>query len=201
MSLDLTTGCALCVWLSSALTIPPSHSKAWNYLRSSMFQTLPLLMGALYLLAESFIDPPPPPDDGASGAAQAASASTSAASTAERLHAHAYALYTDFRPETGGAWGKKAKVHLDTILDLRRGFVKSEPDDGALEEHAGAGQEAGGAGTQASAKEEEEDSFDRELEQVDWDAVEDSLAAGATAKKEGEDTTAEQPPTSTAHEP
>lgn len=39
----------------------------------------------------------------------------------EYLHARAYSLYTQFRPDTGGEWGKRARFDLDKVLALRHG--------------------------------------------------------------------------------
>lgn len=77
-----------------------SPMRAFDYLRRSMFQTLPMLMGALMLLGSSYADGP---------------------GGAEQLHKLAYGLYVEFRPETHGEWGKRAELLLDRILALRRG--------------------------------------------------------------------------------
>lgn len=98
-----------------------------------MFQTLPLVMGALTLLADSFMKPSigaegqlksspqvlegvkPDPEDAES------QSSFSYPHGPDHLHAKAYALYSQFRPETGGEWGKRARFELDKILALRQG--------------------------------------------------------------------------------
>lgn len=87
--------------------VPPS--KAFEYLRKSMFQTLPQVMGAMMLLASSYVDKE-----------WRTSAEDEAEHSAEALHKAAYGLYTEFRPETGGEWGKRGTLYLDHILKLRR---------------------------------------------------------------------------------
>lgn len=54
----------------------------------------PFLLGALYLLANSYSDP-------------------------QELNREAYRLYCDFRPEVTG-WGAKGHVDLGSILNLRK---------------------------------------------------------------------------------
>lgn len=83
--------------LMDGQVVPPT--RAFDYLRRAMFQMLPYVMGALTLLANSYV--------AADGAAHA-------------LHDAAYGLYLDFRPETHGERGKRAVLALDTILDLRK---------------------------------------------------------------------------------
>lgn len=98
-----------------------------------MFQTLPLVIGALTLLADSFMDPPPADsseitelkqeaieDEGGSSATSDPAVDSSEYG-AEVLHAEAYNLYTLFRPETGGRWGKRARFELGKVLALRKG--------------------------------------------------------------------------------
>lgn len=82
--------------LKDGQVVPPT--RAYDYLRRTMFQMLPYVMGALTLLANSYV--------AADGSAHA-------------LHDAAYGLYLDFRPETHGERGKRAVLALDTILDLR----------------------------------------------------------------------------------
>lgn len=101
--------------LHAGEVMPPS--RAYDYLHRSMFQMLPHVMGALTLLANSYLGP-----DG----------------NADRLHAAAYELYTGFRPETHGEWGKRASLSLDTILALRATAEKEEvPQDLKREEKHG----------------------------------------------------------------
>lgn len=107
--------------------------KAFNYMRKSMHQMLPEVMGAMMLLASSYVDN------------TWATKDTAAHRTADTLEKEAYRLYTEFRPETHGEWGKRATLYLDRILELRREAVpfawpkdeeglesvKQEPDDAA----------------------------------------------------------------------
>lgn len=127
--------------------------RAFNYIKKSMAQTLPLVMGALTLLAESYMEPLPQDTsfEPASGAikreaelqAEATdaiklesderaeakpdlNAETSAFEDtslygSDALHAEAFRLYCQLRPETGGEWGKRARFDLDKVLALRRG--------------------------------------------------------------------------------
>ncbi|WFD19374.1 hypothetical protein MCAP1_001604 [Malassezia caprae] len=88
--------------LHAGEVVPPT--RAFDYLRRSMFQMLPHVMGALTLLANAYMGP---------------------TNDTESLQRHAYALYVDFRPDTQGAWGKRATLSLDTILGLRQGAVAS----------------------------------------------------------------------------
>lgn len=83
--------------LHAGEVIPPT--RAFDYLRRAMFQMLPHVMGALTLLAQAYMGPE---------------------NDTEALQRHAYGLYVDFRPDTQGAWGKRATLSLDTILDLRQ---------------------------------------------------------------------------------
>lgn len=92
-------------------------------MRNAMFQTLPMVMGALYLLADSFMESDDPFKKEEEGEANAlVNADDSSGSTAgDTLHRNAYLLYSEFRPETGGQWGKKATLYIDQILKLRKG--------------------------------------------------------------------------------
>lgn len=83
-----------------------SPMRAYDYLRRSMYQMLPYVMGALLLLATSYVGP-----DG----------------NADELHKAAYGLYLDFRPETHGEWGKRATLMLDKVLELRARKEDKEP--------------------------------------------------------------------------
>ncbi|EPQ28524.1 uncharacterized protein PFL1_03827 [Pseudozyma flocculosa PF-1] len=105
--------------------------KAFNYMRRSMAQTLSSVIGALTLLADSYIDPPPKME--AKDESEPLDAKTEhpdgtlPASTgpppygAEYLNTCGYDLYADFRPSTSGEWGKKGRLWYDKILALRRG--------------------------------------------------------------------------------
>ena len=85
--------------------------RAFTYLRKSMLQMLPEVMGAMMLLASSYMDH------------TWATKDTQADHSADTLEKEAYRLYTEFRPETHGEWGKRATLYLDKILDLRRDSV------------------------------------------------------------------------------
>lgn len=74
-----------------------SPEDALGYLKRSMFQTLPLVVGAMMLLASSVAD----------------------TQGKDALAHSAYALYVEMRPGTDGVWGKRARLDLDTILNLR----------------------------------------------------------------------------------
>lgn len=126
-----------------------------------MAQTLPMVMGSLSLLADSFVDPLPATaeshgedldeaedkkimqvkkkehDDGHRHPVEEDKPATTEPKKEEEqvqapshgpdvLHAHAYDLYCQFRPSTGGEWGKKAKLELGKVLALRRGDVGVE---------------------------------------------------------------------------
>ncbi|PKI85499.1 hypothetical protein MVES1_000770 [Malassezia vespertilionis] len=95
--------------MHSGEVVPPA--RAFAYLKKSMYQTLPQVMGAMLLLARSYVD---------------MERDTEQHQDAARLHSAAYGLYTEFRPETHGEWGKRATLSLDTILALRRGMDKGE---------------------------------------------------------------------------
>lgn len=140
-----------------------------------MFQTLPLVMGALTLLADSYMNAPraqamsPPPvkeeadnkreslDDAITATTpiepkeeppadttdikQDAAPSDSSDYGPEILHAEAYRLYAAFRPETGGAWGKRARFELGKVLALRKGHERELEDWEAKEAKKEAEQE------------------------------------------------------------
>ncbi|TKY85767.1 hypothetical protein EX895_005307 [Sporisorium graminicola] len=96
--------------------------KAFNYMRRSMAQTLSSVMGALTLLADSFMDPiptaPAAADTGASGETETPETPEYGP---EYLNARGYDLYAEFRPSTSGEWGKKGRLWYDKVLALRRG--------------------------------------------------------------------------------
>ena len=81
-----------------------------------MFQTLPLVMGALYLLADSYLE-----------ISEEADSDAGANTRADQLHTLAYSLYTEFRPDTDGVWGKKARLEVDKILNLRKHVATKDP--------------------------------------------------------------------------
>lgn len=66
--------------------------------------TLGSVVGAMRLLAESYADP-------------------------SELNANGFALYRDFRPDSGGGtagWGKRAEMRMSSLLSLRRPKVGQE---------------------------------------------------------------------------
>lgn len=85
-------------------------------MRKSMHQTLPLVVGALTLLADSYVH-------AALDTTQAVKAEPEGTPTsgADLLHSHAYDLYTHLRPATAGEWGKKSLFSCEKALALRYG--------------------------------------------------------------------------------
>lgn len=109
-------------------------SRAFDYLRRSMFQMLPHVIGAMQCLAESYLAP----DGGA-----------------DALHNAAYGLYVEFRPETHGEWGKRAELSLDKILALcRPPALPTSPGTPPREGAARADDEAAGAAARVKAEHE-----------------------------------------------
>ncbi|PVG00538.1 hypothetical protein CPB86DRAFT_754796 [Serendipita vermifera] len=72
---------------------PVLPSKAFSYITRALAQMSPYMLGALFLLANSYEDP-------------------------QRLNQKGYSLYCTFRPE-GGGWGLRGDLKLSTILNLR----------------------------------------------------------------------------------
>ncbi|PWN33224.1 uncharacterized protein FA14DRAFT_161184 [Meira miltonrushii] len=91
--------------------------QAFNYMRKSMYQTLPLVIGSLSLLADSFVNPSVPKMKYELTDAEAVEVPGP-----DLLHAKAYELYTQFRPSTAGEWGKKSMFYCTKALALRRGY-------------------------------------------------------------------------------
>lgn len=91
--------------------------QAFNYMRKSMYQTLPLVIGALSLLADSYVNPSTPKMKYELNDAEAVEVPGP-----DLLHAKAYELYTQFRPSTAGEWGKKSMFYCTKALALRRGY-------------------------------------------------------------------------------
>ncbi|GAC93557.1 hypothetical protein PHSY_001122 [Pseudozyma hubeiensis SY62] len=87
--------------------------KAFNYMRRSMAQTLSSVVGALILLADSFMEPIETKEEDGDGEAVQYGA--------EFLNSRGYDLYAEFRPSTSGEWGKKGRLWYDKVLALRRG--------------------------------------------------------------------------------
>lgn len=95
--------------------------KAFNYMRRSMAQTLSSVMGALTLLADSFMEPIPLQDVDGKVEEGKQEAQEALGYGADYLNSRGYELYAEFRPSTSGEWGKKGRLWYDKILALRRG--------------------------------------------------------------------------------
>jgi hypothetical protein len=80
-------------WRALNAGVPASPSAAYSYIHRSLRQTMPFVMGALMLLADSY-EP-------------------------ERLNEIGFSLYADFRPTKVG-WGEKGQVSCEHILSLRK---------------------------------------------------------------------------------
>jgi hypothetical protein len=102
--------------ISGGQVVGPDN--AFNYMKKSMHQTLPVIIGALMLLADSFATPPAAATDADSPEEQTF---YDPATGPDVLHANAYQLYTQFRPSTAGEWGKKSTFYCGKALALRRG--------------------------------------------------------------------------------
>ncbi|KAJ4478208.1 hypothetical protein J3R30DRAFT_3657519 [Lentinula aciculospora] len=72
---------------------PTQPSTAYSYISRSLRQTMPFIMGALRLLANSF--------------------------TPQEINQEAWGLYTQFRP-AGEGWGERSEVRCTTILALKK---------------------------------------------------------------------------------
>ncbi|KAJ3987298.1 hypothetical protein F5890DRAFT_1472383 [Lentinula detonsa] len=72
---------------------PTKPSTAYSYISSSLRQTMPYIIGALRLLANSF--------------------------TAQEINQKAWGLYIQFRP-AGEGWGERSEVRCSTILALKK---------------------------------------------------------------------------------
>lgn len=83
-------------------------------------------MGALELLADSWLAPQPLQADEA--------AEQQSQRLLDELHAKAFRLYAEFRPDTGGEWGKKEMFEVDKVLSLRR---EVEPEEEEVKEEQG----------------------------------------------------------------
>lgn len=94
-----------------------SPDNAFNYMKRSMQQTLPAIIGSLMLLADSFTG---------SSSSSEIKEEYQPSGGADLLHASAYELYTQFRPSTAGEWGKKSTFFCGKALSLRRGRDGSE---------------------------------------------------------------------------
>lgn len=80
-------------WRALSEGSPVSPSAAYSYIKRSLQQTTPQIVGALRLLSQSY--------------------------SPSEINQRGYSLYVDFRPEVGG-WGKRGEVRCEKILALRR---------------------------------------------------------------------------------
>jgi hypothetical protein len=103
--------------ISQGQVIGPDN--AFGYMKRSMHQTLPVIIGSLILLADSYTSSYPHTLKSEGGVKQ--DDFYQPGSGPDLLHANAYDLYTKFRPETAGEWGKKSTFHCGKALALRRG--------------------------------------------------------------------------------
>lgn len=108
-----------------------------------MAQTLPQVIGGMSLLADSYLNPLPSrsisgpeiksEEEDLKPSIEDLDSKPNLSSSEEEevedpssygseiLHQKAYSLYCNFRPETGGQWGKKSRFEIDRLLSLRRG--------------------------------------------------------------------------------
>ncbi|KAJ3488378.1 hypothetical protein NLI96_g2901 [Meripilus lineatus] len=80
----------------ASLTIGTHHCLllgSYSYIKRSLQQTTPQIIGALRLLSQTY--------------------------SPSEINTQGYSLYVDFRPEVGG-WGKKGQVKCEKILSLRK---------------------------------------------------------------------------------
>lgn len=89
--------------------------QAFGYMKRSMHQTLPVIVGSLMLLADSYTSQSSIQGENEVDEYQPGGYGP------DLLHANAYDLYTKFRPITAGEWGKKSTFHCGKALALRRG--------------------------------------------------------------------------------
>lgn len=80
-------------WRGLSEGSPVSPSAAYSYIKRSLQQTTPQIIGALRLLSQTY--------------------------SPSEINTQGYSLYVDFRPEVGG-WGKKGQVKCEKILSLRK---------------------------------------------------------------------------------
>lgn len=122
--------------ISQGQVIGPDN--AFNYMKRSMHQTLPAIIGSLMLLADSFTNNTQlgilksDDDDGDDDKEDLCQPSNGL----DMLHASAYDLYTQFRPSTAGEWGKKSTFFCGKALALRRGRQKGLMDQWDDQEEA-----------------------------------------------------------------
>ncbi|KZT12484.1 uncharacterized protein LAESUDRAFT_668161, partial [Laetiporus sulphureus 93-53] len=79
-------------WRALSSSVPVAPTSPFSYIKRSLRQTAPHVLGALRLLAASY--------------------------TPAELNRKGYALYADLRPDVDG-WGKRGDVRCSTILGLR----------------------------------------------------------------------------------
>jgi hypothetical protein len=122
---------------------------AFGYMRRSMHQTLPVVIGSLMLLADSYTSQSS--IKGEDGATEYQPGGYGP----DLLHANAYDLYTKFRPVTAGEWGKKSTFHCGKALALRRG----RDEDVSLYDHLEDGSHPQGDASEIKAFEKELQAF------------------------------------------
>ena len=81
-------------WRALVNGSPALPSAAFSYISRAFRQTTPYIVGALRLLAESYLP--------------------------QELNKVGFSLYADFRPTVDG-WGKRGEVRCERILSLRKG--------------------------------------------------------------------------------
>lgn len=88
-------------WRALSSGKPISPSTAYTYIKQSLRQTTPFIIGAMRLLASTY--------------------------TPKDLNFKGFSLYADFRPEVN-EWGKRGEVRCKTILDLRNKPSEAEAE-------------------------------------------------------------------------
>ena len=101
---------------------------AFGYITRALRQTVPAVLGAMRLLAESYDDP-------------------------MELNRMGFTLYASFRPDVSG-WGKRGELKCETLLGLRKG---PKVEAGLNRENIGAGMAASEDNDQVVVKPEEPD--------------------------------------------
>ncbi|KIY74050.1 hypothetical protein CYLTODRAFT_406103 [Cylindrobasidium torrendii FP15055 ss-10] len=89
-------------WRALLNGTPALPTAAFSYISRSLRQTMPFVVGALRLLADSY--------------------------NPSELNEKGYSLYCDFRPDVSG-WGQRAAVKCQTILDLRKTEQEEGPSN------------------------------------------------------------------------
>ncbi|KIK68059.1 hypothetical protein GYMLUDRAFT_154641 [Collybiopsis luxurians FD-317 M1] len=93
-------------WRALHNSKPMQPSAAFSYISRSLRQTMPFIIGALRLLADSF--------------------------TPQEINSRAWGLYVQFRPPAEG-WGERSEVRCSTILALRKPANDILPEQGVKE--------------------------------------------------------------------